>query len=325
MRILVTGAAGFIGSHVCQRLLERGDDILGIDNLNNYYEVALKESRLANLCCYDRFRFMRVDITDRTSVERLFQDENFDRVIHFAAQAGVRYSLSNPHTYIDTNVAGFTNIIEGCRLAGITKMMFASSSSVYGANTRIPYSTLDRTDQPISLYAATKKANELIAYVYHHLFGIELIGMRFFTVYGPWGRPDMAYYSFTRDILDHKPIRLYNYGKSKRDFTFIDDAVECVVRLLGEETQPGVECCPGYHIYNIGNQHPVDLRRFVSILEENIGCKALTEDVPPQPGDVEETYADTGSLEDAIGYSPVTPIEWGLSRFVDWYLGYHGR
>ncbi|MEW6544255.1 MAG: NAD-dependent epimerase [Nitrospirota bacterium] len=332
--ILVTGAAGFIGFHVARRLLERGDQVLGLDNMNDYYDVRLKEARLARLSSIAGFQFTKLDLTDRPGMERLFATHPIQRVVHMAAQAGVRYSLVNPHAYIDCNIVGFLNVLEGCRQVGVRHLVFASSSSVYGGNTKMPFSVHDNVDHPVSLYAATKKANELMAHAYAHLYRLPVTGLRFFTVYGPWGRPDMALFRFTRAILNGEPIEVFNYGKMQRDFTYIDDIVEGVVRVLdkpaepdpawsGERPDPGSSAAP-YRLYNIGNHQPVDLLRFIEILEKALGRKAEKRLLPLQPGDVPATCAEVEDIAAAVGFKPATPIEVGVQRFVDWYKAYYG-
>lgn len=332
MRILVTGAAGFIGFHLSCRLLARGDEVLGIDNLNDYYDVTLKEARLAQLRGHPRFTFQRLDITDRHGVAQLFAASPPDAVVHLAAQAGVRYSLENPAAYVDANLVGFGNILEGCRHAAVDHLVFASSSSVYGANTKVPFSVLDNVDHPVSLYAATKKANELMAHTYSHLYRLPTTGLRFFTVYGPWGRPDMAYFLFTKAILDGRPIDIFNNGEMERDFTYIDDIVEGAVRVLDRAPEscpqattatPGASCAP-YRIYNIGNNQPVKLTRFIEVLEQRLGKTATKRFLPMQPGDVPTTYADVDDLARDVGFRPTTPIEDGLTTFVDWYRSHYG-
>ncbi len=331
--ILVTGAAGFIGYHVSRRLLERGDQVLGLDNLNSYYDVQLKEARLAKLTPFQRFRFLKLDVADRTAMATAFADQPIDKVVHLAAQAGVRYSLVNPQAYIDSNIVGFLHILEGCRHARVQHLVFASSSSVYGGNTRLPFSVHDNVDHPISLYAASKKANELMAHSYAHLYGVPCTGLRFFTVYGPWGRPDMALFLFTKAILEGQPIDVFNFGNMRRDFTYIDDIVEGVIRVLdkpatpdpkwsGETPDPGTSSGP-YRIYNIGNRQPVDLMRFVELLEEVLGKKAEKRRLPLQPGDVPATYADVDDLVRDVGFKPDTPVEVGIRRFVQWYRDYY--
>ena len=334
MKILVTGAAGFIGAALSHRLLDRGDEVVGIDNLNDYYDVSLKEARLARLAERGGFIFVRLDVADREGMERLFREHRFDAVMHLAAQAGVRYSLENPHAYVDANLVGFVNVLEGCRHGGVGHLVFASSSSVYGANTRLPFSEHDNVDHPVSLYAATKKANELMAHTYAHLYGLPCTGLRFFTVYGPWGRPDMALFKFTRLMLEGKPIPVFNRGEMVRDFTYIDDIVEGVVRIIdrppepdpswsGDSPDPATSYAP-WRIYNIGNSRPVKLMRYIEVLEQCLGRKAKMELLPMQPGDVKATQADTTELRNAVGYAPSTPIEEGVARFVEWYLEYYG-
>ena len=334
MKVLVTGAAGFIGAALCERLLARGDEVVGIDNLNDYYEVSLKEARLARLTGRSGFRFERLDLADRAGMERLFASEGFAGVVNLAAQAGVRYSLENPHAYIESNVVGFLHVLEGCRHHGVGHLVFASSSSVYGANTAMPYSVHHNVDHPYSLYAATKKGNELMAHTYAHLYGIPSTGLRFFTVYGPWGRPDMAPIKFARAIVAGRPIDVYNYGNHRRDFTYIDDIVEGVVRVLdrppqgnpewsGDAPDPATSRAP-WRVYNIGNHEPVHLMRFIELLEENLGRTAQKNLLPLQPGDVPDTYADVSDLKRDVGYQPATPIEEGVRRFVDWFRDYYG-
>lgn len=319
---LVTGAAGFIGFHAAKRLLDRGDAVLGLDNLNAYYDVSLKEARLA-LLAHPNFRFVKLDLADREGMKTLFEAERFDAVIHLAAQAGVRYSLQNPHAYVDSNLVGFVNVLEGCRHAKIAHLVYASSSSVYGANVKLPFSTEDEVDHPISLYAATKKANELMAHTYSHLFGLPTTGLRFFTVYGPWGRPDMALFGFTKAILEGKPIDVFNQGKMKRDFTYVDDIIEGVIRVADRVPEP-CETGAKYKVYNIGNNEPVELERFISVLEDALGKKAVKNYLPMQPGDVVATYADVDDLMRDVGFRPSTPIEDGVAKFVAWYRDYHG-
>ncbi|MDW7643557.1 MAG: NAD-dependent epimerase [Desulfuromonadales bacterium] len=332
-RFLVTGAAGFIGSHVCQTLLARGDEVVGLDNLNDYYEVQLKKDRLAQLEGRPGFRFLRMDVADRAAMATLFGEERFDRVIHLAAQAGVRYSLENPHAYVDSNLVGFMNILEGCRHSQVGHLVYASSSSVYGANTRMPFSVHHNVDHPVSLYAASKKANELMAHTYAHLYGLPCTGLRFFTVYGPWGRPDMALFLFTRAILAGRPIDVYNHGKMRRDFTFVDDIVEGVVRTTDHVAQPnpdwdsdrpdpGTSRAP-YRIYNIGNNQPVELLHLIEVLERALGKKAEKNLLPIQPGDVPATFADVEALVQDVGFKPSTSIEEGVERFVRWYRHYY--
>ena len=332
-RILITGAAGFIGMHLSMRLLERGDKVAGLDNLNDYYDVSLKEARLARLQAYPDFRFYKIELADRASVARLFEDLRPDAVVNLAAQAGVRYSLQNPHAYVDSNLVGFMNILEGCRHRQVKHLVFASSSSVYGANTKIPFSVSDKTDQPISLYGATKKANELMAYAYSHLYGLPTTGLRFFTVYGPWGRPDMALFRFTKAILEGQQIDVFNYGNMRRDFTYIDDIVEGVVRVLDSLPRPNPASSEKepdrstgsapFRIYNIGNSQPVDLLRFIEALETCLGRKAVKNLLPLQPGDVPATFADVENLMHDVSFQPRTPIEIGIQRFVEWYRSYY--
>jgi UDP-glucuronate 4-epimerase len=332
MKVLVTGAAGFIGMHVCERLLARGDDVVGVDNLNDYYDVALKEARLARLTPDPRFRFFRLDIADREGIAALFAAERPQRVINLAAQAGVRYSLENPHSYVDSNVVGFVNILEGCRHNDVEHYVYASSSSIYGGNERMPYSEHDNVDHPVSLYAATKKANELMAHTYSHLFRLPTTGLRFFTVYGPWGRPDMAYFLFTKAILAGRPIDVFNHGKMRRDFTYIDDITEGVIRVLDRTPQadpgfdrqtpdPAASWAP-YRVFNIGNNQPVDLMVFITALEQALGKTATKNFLPMQDGDVPATYADTTEIVREVGFSAGTPVDEGIRRFVEWYRSY---
>jgi UDP-glucuronate 4-epimerase len=334
-RILVTGAAGFIGFHLCQRLLARGDHVVGLDNLNDYYDVTLKESRLNKLQDKDNFTFIKGDLADRAGVEKLFADDHFDAVVNLAAQAGVRYSLTNPHAYVDANLVGFMNILEGCRHQQVGHLVYASSSSVYGANTSMPFSVHDNVDHPVSLYAASKKANELMAHTYAHLYGLPCTGLRFFTVYGPWGRPDMALFLFTRAILAGEPIDVFNHGRMKRDFTYIDDIVEGVIRVTdqpaqpnplwsGDRPDPGTSAAP-YRVFNIGNNNPVELMHLIETLEQALGREAIKNFMPIQPGDVPATWADVDALSDAVGFRPDTSIEVGIQRFVDWYTGYYSE
>lgn len=331
--ILVTGAAGFIGFHVVRQLLARGETVVGVDNLNDYYEVSLKLARLQQLQSHAQFQFHKLDIADRLSMANLFETIDCDRVIHLAAQAGVRYSLKNPHAYVDSNLVGFVNILEGCRSRQVKHLVYASSSSVYGANRAIPFSTQHNVDHPLSLYAATKKANELMAHTYSHLYGIPTTGLRFFTVYGPWGRPDMAAFSFTRAILEGRSIDVYNYGEMQRDFTYIDDIVDGILKTLEQspkadlssthtELAPDRSSAP-YRIYNIGNHQPVKLLSFIEVLEQCLGMKAKKNFLALQPGDVLATCADISNLAEAVGFQPQTSIEAGLARFVDWYRAYY--
>jgi UDP-glucuronate 4-epimerase len=333
MKVLVTGAAGFIGHALCQRLLERGDSVLGIDNLSGYYDVSLKEARLARLTVRGNFRFQRIDLAEREEMDSLFERERFDRVVNLAAQAGVRYSLENPHSYVESNLVGFMNVLEGCRHTGVEHLVYASSSSVYGANANMPFSIHHNVDHPLSMYAATKKANELMAHTYSNLYGLPTTGLRFFTVYGPWGRPDMALFIFTRKILAGEPIDVFNYGKHRRDFTYVDDIVEGVVRVLdrvatgnpewsGENPDPGTSLGP-YRLYNIGNHRPVELEHYIATLEACLGRKAECNLLPLQPGDVPDTYADVTDLIADVDYQPETPIEKGIERFVAWYREYY--
>lgn len=333
-RILITGAAGFIGYYVCKALLDAGHAVVGMDNLNNYYSVQLKRDRLAQIQPYRRFEFHKMELSDRADMAWLFAEYQPEFVIHLAAQAGVRYSLENPHAYADSNLVGFLNILEGCRACSVKHLIFASSSSVYGANRTMPFSTHHNVDHPLSLYAATKKANELMAHTYSHLYGIPSTGLRFFTVYGPWGRPDMAAYKFTQAILEGRPIDVYNFGNMRRDFTYIDDIVEGILRLLShipELDADGPSGCPDpsssqapYRLYNIGNNHPVTLLDFIETLENCIGIAAEKRLLPLQPGDVLETYADVSDLSQAVGFQPKTSIQEGLRQFVTWYQAYHG-
>lgn len=333
MKILVTGAAGFIGMHVSERLLERGDEVVGLDNLNDYYDVNLKKARLARLEATDGFRFVHMDLGDKEAVYELFRQHRFPRVIHLAAQAGVRYSLENPHAYVDSNVVGFTNILEGCRHSNVEHLVFASSSSVYGANTEMPFSVHHNVDHPLSLYAATKKANELMAHTYASLYRLPVTGLRFFTVYGPWGRPDMALFLFTRAILAGEPIQIFNHGKMRRDFTYIDDITEGVIRTCDhiaepnpdwstDQPDPGSSYAP-YRLYNIGNHNPVELMHLIKTLEENLGLEAEKEYLGMQPGDVPATYADVDDLMRDVGFCPSTPIETGINNFVNWYREFY--
>jgi UDP-glucuronate 4-epimerase len=318
MKVLVTGAAGFIGMHVCRALAGRGDEIVGIDNLNAYYDPRLKEQRLAQLRGFPNFRFDRVDVADAAGLAAVFAGAKPQRVVHLAAQAGVRYSIDHPQPYIASNLVGFANVLEACRHAEVEHLVYASSSSVYGGNTKLPFSEQDRVDNPVSLYAATKKSNELLAHSYSCLHGLPATGLRFFTVYGPWGRPDMAYWGFTRAILAGETLQVFNQGRMARDFTYIDDAVEAVVRVLDRPPQG----TPPHRILNVGNHSPVPLLDFIATLERVLGRQAVTEMRPMQPGDVEATYADTAALQAAVGFAPHTPLEEGLARFAQWYRGY---
>ena len=333
MKVLVTGAAGFIGCHTAKQLLDRGDEVVGLDNFNDYYDVSLKEARSALLDPYKKFRMVRLNLEDREAIEKLFKAEKFDKVVHLAAQAGVRYSIENPHSYISSNIVGTLHILEGCRHHGVEHLVYASSSSVYGANTTMPFSIHQNVDHPLALYGATKKANELMAHTYSNLYDLPTTGLRFFTVYGPYGRPDMALFMFTRNIIEGKPIDVFNYGNHRRDFTYVDDIVEGVVRTMDHtakpnekwdaaQPDPGTSRAP-YRLYNIGNQQPVELMRYIEVIEDCIGRKAEKNLLPMQPGDVPDTYADTEDLAKDVGYQPSTPIETGVRRFVDWYLDYY--
>lgn len=332
-KVLVTGAAGFIGFYISRDLLDRGFEVLGIDNLNDYYDIGLKKARLSELEGRGNFRFLLLDISERSGVAQLFEGEHFDVVVNLAAQAGVRYSLVNPHAYVDSNLVGFANVLEGCRQGEVAHLVFASSSSVYGANARSPFSVHHRADHPVSLYGATKRANELMAHAYASLYGLPVTGLRFFTVYGPWGRPDMAYFLFTKAILEGRPIDVFNHGKMKRDFTYIDDVVEAVARIVLLPPGPDARWDPAepdtassyapYRLYNVGNNRPVELGRFIEALEECLGRKALKNYLPMQAGDVLETCADVEDLAEAAGFRPTTPLEEGIGRFVDWYRGYY--
>ncbi len=332
-RFLVTGAAGFIGFHLCRTLLARGDEVVGLDNLNDYYEVQLKLDRLAQLEGKPGFRFVKADLADRDAIAALFAEQQFDRVVNLGAQAGVRYSIQNPHAYVDSNLVGFMNILEGCRHTHVGHLVYASSSSVYGANTQMPFSVHHNVDHPVSLYAASKKANELMAHTYAHLYGLPCTGLRFFTVYGPWGRPDMALFLFTRAILDGRPIDVFNFGKMKRDFTYVDDIVEGVVRTAdhiaqpnpdwnGDSPDPGTSRAP-YRIYNIGNNSPVELLYLIEVLEKALGKTAKKNMLPIQPGDVPATFADVDALVQDVGFKPATSIEEGVESFVRWYRDYY--
>ncbi|MEM9119301.1 MAG: NAD-dependent epimerase [Cyanobacteria bacterium P01_F01_bin.56] len=319
--VLVTGAAGFIGFHVSQALLSQGYSVIGVDNLNEYYDVQLKQARLMQLLDQPNFDFHCLDLAERDRTATLFQNTTIERVIHLAAQPGVRYSLENPHAYVDSNLVAFVNVLEGCRHAQVQHLVYASSSSVYGANRELPFSTDQNVDHPVSLYAATKKANELMAHTYSHLYGIPTTGLRFFTVYGPWGRPDMAIFKFTRAIIEQRPLQIYNYGRMQRDFTYIDDIVDGLLRVL--ETLPNDATAAPYRIYNIGNNRSVSLLRFIKVLEAALGIEAQKEFLPMQPGDVPATYADIADLAQAVNFQPRTAIEVGIPQFVQWYLDYY--
>ena len=333
MQVLVTGVAGFIGFHVARRLLERGDIVVGIDNVNAYYDVRVKQARLALLSGHERFSFFRLELADRDGMTDVFTRQRPQRVVHLAAQAGVRHSLTHPHAYIESNLVGFLHILEGCRYTQVEHLVYASTSSVYGANTKMPFSVHDNVDHPVSLYAASKKANELMAHTYSHLYSLPTTGLRFFTVYGPWGRPDMALFLFTRAILAGEPIDVFNYGKMRRDFTYIDDIVEGVVRVLDTLPQPnpawsGLAPDPGtskapYRIYNIGNNQPVELLHFIEVLETCLGCKAEKRLLPLQAGDVPETFADIDDLIRDVGFRPATPLSVGIAHFVEWYRAFY--
>jgi UDP-glucuronate 4-epimerase len=333
MKVLVTGAAGFIGMHVSERLLARGDQVVGVDNLNDYYDVTLKQARLARVEKHEGFRFNKIDIANTEAMAKLFERERPQRVVHLAAQAGVRYSLQNPHAYITSNVVGYTNILEGCRHNGVEHLVYASSSSVYGGNEKMPFSEDDPVDHPVSLYAATKKSNELMAHCYSHLYGLPTTGLRFFTVYGPWGRPDMALFLFTKAILAARPIDVFNEGRMRRDFTFVDDIVEGVLRVLDCPAGPdrgfdkqapksSTSWAP-YRVLNIGNHRPVELMVYIETLEKALGRKAQLNLLPMQAGDVPATHADTGALRELTGFNPATTVEQGIGRFVAWYLQYY--
>lgn len=334
MKILVTGAAGFIGFHTAQKLLARGDTVIGLDNFNDYYDVRLKDARAKVLEPHENFSMVRLDLADRDGMEKLFAAERFDKVVHLAAQAGVRYSLENPHSYIDANIVGTLHVLEGCRHNGVEHCVYASSSSVYGANEEMPFSIHHNVDHPLALYGATKKANELMAHTYSNLYELPTTGLRFFTVYGPYGRPDMALFMFTKNILENKPIDVFNYGQHRRDFTYVDDIVEGVVRTMDHTARPNAAWSPAspdpgtsrapYRIYNIGNQQPVELMRYIEVIEDCLGKTAEKNMLPMQPGDVPDTYADVQDLVDDVGYKPDTPIEEGVRRFVEWYLDFYG-
>jgi len=333
MKVLVTGAAGFIGMHTAIRLLERGDEVVGLDNMNAYYDPALKAARRERLEERPGFTFVHGSLEDRVAMQELFATHRPDRVVNLAAQAGVRYSIEDPHAYVDANLVGFVNVLEGCRAVGVDHLVYASSSSVYGSNTRLPFSVVDAVDHPVSLYAATKKANELMAHTYSHLFGLPTTGLRFFTVYGPWGRPDMALFLFTKAILAGEPVRIFNHGRMRRDFTYIDDIVEGVVRVLDrpaapdpsfdpDDPDPSTSTAP-YRIFNIGNDQPTELLRYVDVLEDALGVRALRQFEDIQPGDVPATWADVDALREAVGFAPATPVEEGVRRFVAWYRQFY--
>jgi UDP-glucuronate 4-epimerase len=333
MKVLVTGAAGFIGMHTALRLLERGDEVVGLDNMNAYYDPALKAARRARLEERPGFTFVHGSLEDRVAMQELFATHRPDRVVNLAAQAGVRYSIEDPHAYVDANLVGFVNVLEGCRAVGVDHLVYASSSSVYGSNTRLPFSVVDAVNHPVSLYAATKKANELMAHTYSHLFGLPTTGLRFFTVYGPWGRPDMALFLFTKAILAGEPVRIFNHGRMRRDFTYIDDIVEGVVRVLDRPAAPNPSFDPDdpdpststapYRIFNIGNDQPTELLRYVDVLEDALGVRALRQFEDIQPGDVPATWADVDALREAVGFAPATPVEEGVRRFVAWYREFY--
>ena len=333
MKILVTGSAGFIGSRVSEQLLDRGDEVVGLDILSTYYDVQLKIDRLARIKDREGFTEARIDLADRSAMVKLFKDHKFDGVINLAAQAGVRHSLEAPHDYVDSNLVGFVNILEGCRHTGVKHLVFASSSSVYGTNAHMPFSEHDRVDHPISLYAASKRANELMAHTYSHLFGFACSGLRFFTVYGPWGRPDMALFTFTQKIIAGKPIDVFNNGEMKRSFTYIDDIVEGVIRTLdtppaikpvsGDFEDPASSATAPFRVFNIGSDNAVGLMRYIEVLEENLGIKAIKNMLPMQPGDVAATWANVDDLREAVGYHPTTTVEEGVKRFVEWYREYY--
>ena len=334
-KILITGSAGFIGYHLSKKLCDSDWNVVGLDNLNDYYDVNLKQARINLLSKYNNFKFIKSDLVCSEEINNLFELEKFDYVVNLAAQAGVRYSIKNPHAYIESNIKGFLNILEGCRNFPVKHLIFASSSSVYGANTHIPFSIHDNVDHPVSLYAATKKSNELMAHTYSSLFNIPATGLRFFTVYGPWGRPDMAYFSFTKAIFEQKPINVFNYGKMKRDFTYIDDIVESINRLIkkpassnptwsGNKPDPGISYAP-YRIFNVGNNQPIELEYFIEILQKYIGIKAIKNLLPMQPGDVPITYADIDDLKNEINFTPQTSIEQGLKNFIDWYRSFYSQ
>ena len=333
MNILVTGSAGFIGSHLAQKLLEREDTVIGIDNHNDYYDIKLKEDRLNQFIDNKNYSHYRCDIADKNEIEKIFKEHKPKKVINLAAQAGVRYSIENPHSYIDSNIVGFTNILEACRHNKVSHLVYASSSSVYGANTKMPFSIHDNVDHPLSLYAASKKANELFAHTYSNLYQLPTTGLRFFTVYGPWGRPDMALFKFTKAILNNEPIQVFNYGNHKRDFTYVDDIVEGVIRVLDKPAKPNTEWTgeapdsgssfAPWRVYNIGNNNPIELNDYISAIEDATGVIAKKEFLPLQPGDVPETYADISDLEEFFEYKPTTKVEDGIKNFVEWYKSYY--
>lgn len=326
MKVLLTGAAGFIGYHVAIKLLERGDMVVGVDNLNDYYDVRLKQARLASIQAHPKannFKFIKLDLAEQAATARLFEDEKPDSVIHLAAQAGVRYSLQNPHAYISSNIVAFTNVLEACRAVKPQHLVYASSSSVYGGNTKLPFSETDNVDHPVSLYAATKKANELMAHTYSHLYGLPTTGLRFFTVYGPWGRPDMSPFLFADAILNNRPIKVFNHGDMMRDFTYIDDIVEGVIRVLGKPATAVLNTSAPYRLFNIGNNQSEQLMDFIDLLEDAIGKKAQKEFLPMQAGDVKATYADTTALNDWVGFEPNTPLKVGVEKFVNWYREFY--
>jgi UDP-glucuronate 4-epimerase len=333
MKVLVTGAAGFIGYYTAKYLLDRGDEVVGLDNLNDYYDVNLKLARLANLEGREGFRFVKISLEDRPAMDKLFAEEGFDRVVHLAAQAGVRYSLENPHSYIDSNIVGTLHVLEGCRHNKVEHLVYASSSSVYGANTEMPFSIHHNVDHPLALYGATKKANELMAHTYSNLYDLPTTGLRFFTVYGPFGRPDMALFMFTKNIIEGKPIDVFNYGNHRRDFTLVDDIVEGVIRTLDHVAEPNEEWNPAnpdpgtsrapYRIYNIGNSQPVELMRYIQVIEQCVGREAEKNLLPMQPGDVPDTWADVNDLVADVDYQPATTVEEGVRRFVEWYVDFY--
>jgi len=333
VKVLVTGSAGFIGHALSHRLLQRGDEVIGVDNMNDYYDVNLKRARLLNLTGYTDFSFMENSLEDNSAIQRVFEQEKPVKVVNLAAQAGVRYSLKNPHAYVASNIAGFTNILEACRHNAVEHLVYASSSSVYGATTTMPFSVSQSVDHPVSLYAASKKSNELMAHTYSHLFGLPTTGLRFFTVYGPWGRPDMALFIFTRKILAGEPIDVFNFGKHRRDFTYIDDIVEGVIRTLDHTAEPDMQWDSNspdpatskapYRLYNIGSNNPIELLRYIEIIEDCLGLKAQLNLLPMQPGDVPDTYADVSALETDVGYKPTTPVEQGVRQFIEWYKDFY--